>query len=143
LTSTRISAMIMGDPQRDFSAAWIAIQSKQKVDEDKKEIHLWGERRGPIDGIFFYGVVEALSKVIVTAGGTLMVMFSAPVKWYRETYHILLQVSNTIHSPSPFLSLSISISQHLPNLNRSSIFHLEVNKGSRNKKFVDRTFMAI
>lgn len=50
------------------------------MDEDKKEIHLWGERRGPIDSIFFYGVVEALSKVIVTAGGTLMVMFSAPVK---------------------------------------------------------------
>ncbi|KAJ6903886.1 hypothetical protein NC651_021147 [Populus alba x Populus x berolinensis] len=80
---------------------------KQKVDEDKKEIHLWGERRGLVDGIFFYGVVEALSKVIVTAGGTLMVMFSAPV-------------SNTIHSPSPFLSLSISISQHLPNLNLQS-----------------------
>lgn len=72
--------MIMGDPRRDFSAARIAIQSKQKVDEDKKEIHLWGERRGLVDGIFFYGVVEALSKVIVTAGGTLMVMFSAPVK---------------------------------------------------------------
>lgn len=50
------------------------------MDEDKKEIHLWGERRGLVDGIFFYGVVEALSKVIVTAGGTLMVMFSAPVK---------------------------------------------------------------
>ncbi|KAJ6911496.1 hypothetical protein NC652_021950 [Populus alba x Populus x berolinensis] len=80
---------------------------KQKVDEDKKEIHLWGERRGLVDGIFFYGVVEALSKVIVTAGGTLMVMFSAPV-------------SNTIDSPSPFLSLSISISQHLPNLNLQS-----------------------